>query len=485
METLTENGENAFSTTLNANVDLFVSLVRSIDTEKLIDLLEKSWIQDPELTLKIILYARDRHALGEKFLSFRMMVWLMYRFENLYNLNFKEFVKLGKLHDLLRLIRAKQVLKKNYNVEVDYFIQLLKDGEHSAFKWAPSEGKEFNDIAKIIRQRLNMNAKQYRQFLTAGRKQKFLIEPVLCQRLDQVVDFSKVPSQAMFKYKKTFQKEENHLNQQYKAYLEKVVKGEAKINSGTLMPYQLINQTDETSNILWDDLIKRLENGNTDYLKNSIAVCDVSSSMEIRVGVGVTAMDVAISLSLVLSELSSHRKIITFSQTPTLIEIPNNKNLTEKFSIIRSAPWGMNTDIFAVFKLILEKEIDVKNIFIFTDMQFDKAVTNAANYQTSYDKCCELFNQAGKKIPQVIYWNVAAAQSALPVQNGQAGTALLSGFSTTFFKSFLDGDDITPVGIMKKIINQYNIVYQEEKRELGFIPWSEIEPRLKSKEKRR
>lgn len=484
METITENGENAFFTTANANLDLFASLVRSIETERLIDLLEKSWLQDSELTLKMILYTRDRHATGEKFLSFRMMVWLMYRFENLYHLNLREFVKLGKLHDLLRLIRAKQIMNLNFDEEIDYFIELLKNGDHNAFKWAPSEGKEFSDISKIIRKRLNMNAKDYRRFLTAGRKEKFLIEPILCQRINTEVDFSKVPSQAMLKYKKTFSNEKNHLHEQYSSYLERVQNGEVKINSGTLMPYQLINQTDESSNILWNDLIKKLEGSSNDQLKNSIAICDVSGSMKNSVGQGIQAIDVAISLSLVLAELSSHRKIISFSEEPTLLNIPENTPLIDKVYSIRRAPWGMNTDIIAVFKLILEKEIDVKNIFVFTDMQFDQAVSNKGEFETSYDKCAELFNQVGKRIPQVIYWNVASAQSAFPVQKGKRGTALISGFSSALFKSILNGDDISPLSMMKRIIEPYNIVYQEDERKSGLIPWEKIEPQLRSKEKK-
>lgn len=485
METVTENGENAFSTTSNANLDLFVSLVRSIETERLIVLLEKSWVHDPELTLKMILYARDRYGAGEKFLSFRMMVWLMYRFKNLYSLNLREFVKLGKLHDLLRFIRAKQIMSLNYDEEIDYFIELLKDNNHNAFKWAPSEGKEFNDISKIFRNRLNMNAKQYRQFLTAGRKQKFLIEPILCQKIDTEVNFSKVPSQAMFKYKNTLSSEKNHLHEQYISYLRKVEQGEVKINSGTLMPYQLINETDQASNILWNDLIKNLKNGDNEQLKNSIAICDVSGSMAVSVGQGVSAIDVAISLSLVLAELSNHRKIISFSKEPTLLNIPEDTLLTDKVHMILRAPWGMNTDIIAVFKMILEKEIDVKYIFVFTDMQFDMAVSNNDQYETSYDKCSELFAQVGKKIPQVIYWNVSNSRSAFPVQQGKRGTALLSGFSSALFKSILNGDDISPVTLMKRIIDPYNIVYQVEERKAGLIPWEKIEPKLMSRAKNR
>lgn len=483
METKTENGENAFSTTSDYNLDFFVSLVRSVETNRLIDLLESSWVHNPELTLKMILYARDcRNGGGEKFLSLRMMIWLMCRYEKIYSLNLREFVNMGKLHDLLRLIRVKQFLKLPFGEEIAYFIELLKAGKHNAFKWAPSEGKEFNDIAKIFRHHLNMSAKEYRQFLTAGRKKELLIENILCQKIEGDVDFSKIPSQAMFKYKKSLLKSTHPLHEQYRSYLDKVEKGEAKINTGTLMPYQMINQTDETSNILWNDLIKNLA-GNEE-LKNSIAVCDVSGSMGSFVGGEIKAMDVAISLSLVIAELSSHRQIITFSESPTLLNIPENTRLADKVKYIRNAPWGMNTNILATFKLIFEKNIDVKYIFIFTDMQFDFAVSKSNEFETSYDKCAKIFEEAGRKIPQIIYWNVSSAQTALPVQKGKCGTSLISGFSSALFKSILDGDDISPLAMMKKILNPYKITYQDGiERKPGIIPWDDIEPKIKAKPK--
>lgn len=480
METTTENGENAFSTTTDANLDLFASLIRTTETEKLVDLLEKSWLHNPELTLKMILYTRDcRNGGGEKFLSFRMMAWLMFRFLSVYNANLAEFVKMGKFHDLLRLIRVKQILKLDFEHEIRIFLKALRAENHLAFKWAPSEGKEFSDLSKIFRQRLNMDAKTYRKFLTEGRKKILLVESILCQKLEGTVDFSKIPSQAMMKYRNTFNNEGNFLNSQYQAYLEKVRTGEEKINSGTLMPYQMIKQNDETSDLLWNDLINKID---SEELKNSIAVCDVSGSMDCSVGENISAMDVAISLSLVLAEVSNHRKIITFSAQPTLLDIPV-ASLSEKVNLIRKAPFGMNTDIIAVFKLILEKEIDVKNIFVFTDMQFDYCVTNVREYETSYDKCAKLFDEVGRKIPNVIYWNVSGAQSAHPVQKGKKGVSLLSGFSSALFKSVLDGDDISPLSVMKKVLELYNVVYQEVERRTGLIPWTEIELNLRSKAK--
>lgn len=73
----------------------------------------------------------------------------------------------------------------------------------------------------------------------------------------------------------------------------------------------------------------------------------------------------------------------------------------------------------------------------------------------------ELYEKAGYKRPQIIFWkvNVLSKTSNVPVKFDESGTALISGFSPTILTSVLGGD-LTPERVMLKTINneRYNKV---------------------------
>lgn len=67
--TETENGAIAYSTTQNELLDLFAEIgaLRTSSEKRIIDLFEKSYSENPLLTLKCIFYARDiRGGQGER-----------------------------------------------------------------------------------------------------------------------------------------------------------------------------------------------------------------------------------------------------------------------------------------------------------------------------------------------------------------------------------------------------------------------------------
>lgn len=118
-------------------------------------------------------------------------------------------------------------------------------------------------------------------------------------------------------------------------------------------------------------IAKLAETGN---FKRVTAVCDVSGSMS------GTPMEVAIALGLVVAELTEppfRNKLITFSETPKLHTIRGH-TLAERVADVSHMEWGMNTNLLAVFELILQEATRnrgsqmVEKLFIFSDMQFDE-----------------------------------------------------------------------------------------------------------------
>jgi hypothetical protein len=122
----------------------------------------------------------------------------------------------------------------------------------------------------------------------------------------------------------------------------------------------------------------------------------------------------------------------------------------------------MNTDFVAVFeKLILPMAVEnklsaddmVKNIFVFSDMQFDHAGGDD-RWTTSYERIKKQFQDAGYEMPMLIFWNLAGGRAGYgqtslddddgddaapkPVTAAEEGTALVSGYSQGQMKMFLD-----------------------------------------------
>jgi len=181
-------------------------------------------------------------------------------------------------------------------------------------------------------------------------------------------------------------------------------------------------------------------------------------------------MDVAVSLGLYISERNVgpfQDYFVTFSQNPELQVLKGN--LRERLRQLNSASWGYNTNLEAVFSLILDQA--VKNsvpqdqmptkILILSDMEFDQAVNVRNSWSgevgsewnpTAQEMIEKKYQESGYKIPSIIYWNIQSRGDNMPVKFDKGGTALISGFSPSILKSILKGDIVSPQQIMDETI---------------------------------
>lgn len=313
------------------------------------------------------------------------------------------------------------------------------------------EGVEEAHYAYRIRDRLR------KEVLVPLRKALELPEVYIGHNRWGDIPYNRVASVAMKFYKDKFLK---HDAERFSQYLEDVKSGKAKIAAGALLPHEIImalNDGDggQVAELQWkrmvDDLLQKGK------LKNCMAICDVSGSMD------GTPMEVSVALGLLVSELSEEPwkgKVITFSESPTL-QIIQGDSLMEKTEFVRRMEWGMNTDFQKVFDLILQVAVDgklkedemIKRVFVFSDMEFDQASTNP--WETDYKAIERKFKEKGyeKVIPEVVFWNLRYSK-ATPVPAREKGVALVSGYSKNLMKLFLDGDGIVdPVSIMEAAIS--------------------------------
>ncbi|PQQ11195.1 uncharacterized protein Pyn_13966 [Prunus yedoensis var. nudiflora] len=251
-----------------------------------------------------------------------------------------------------------------------------------------------------------------------------------------------------------------HDEERFKKYLEDVKAGKAKIAAGALLPHEIIKSLEEgdvgeVAELQWKRMVEdMLKLGK---MKNCLAVCDVSGSM-----CG-TPMEVAISLGLLVSELSEDPwkgLVITFSADPEL-HLVKGDDLKTKCQFVRDMDWGMNTDFQKVFDLLLRVAVKgnlkpenmIKRVLVFSDMEFDEASPNS--WETDYDVIQEKFRDHGygNVIPQLVFWNLRHSRST-PVPGNQPGVALLSGFSKNLLKLFMDNDgEIRPDEFMELAIS--------------------------------
>ena len=136
--------------------------------------------------------------------------------------------------------------------------------------------------------------------------------------------------------------------------------------------------------------------------------------------------------------------------TPEIVDLSRGKNLYEKLRIAKQYNEVANTNVEAVFDLILTSAIENKmtqedlpaNILIISDMEFDAcASASGGGYwsvnpltNTLFEEIGKKYEAAGYKMPRLVFWNVCSRTNTIPVKENDLGVALVSGFSVNIAK---------------------------------------------------
>jgi len=139
---------------------------------------------------------------------------------------------------------------------------------------------------------------------------------------------------------------------------------------------------------------------------------------------------------------------ITFSCCPELVSF-EGVDIVDKFNRCRKAYWGYNTNIEAVFNLLLriakKEKVDPKDLptrlYIFSDMEFDAGLEleSKDEINTLLDSIAKKWEAEGYELPQLIFWNLDARNNTIPAIGGRF--AYISGFSMSMIESILSGKD--------------------------------------------
>lgn len=451
--TYTENGAITPSNTGNAIIDFFFhsAAMREADTNRIIDMWDKAFKEDPQTALRILFYVRDvRGGQGERRV-FRIITKHMLNNKDTLNWlcnNASLIPEYGRWDDLVYLTYESRGTKFEKNGLIiignrlwnDY--SLINTSQVSLLaKWMPSENASSiitRNMAKYFINKFNCSPKDYRKVLSAIRKYLRIVETNLTKKDYKSIDYSIVPSKANLKYRNAFLRNDYY---RYTEYINKVNKGEAKINASILYPYEIVDKLINYSSFLSKEEVKTLNtlwNNLPDYVNdlNGIVVADTSGSMYGR------PMSISISLAIYIAEHNKNKAFkdyfISFSQLPKFHKITGN-NLSERCNSVQLGDMA-NTNIQAVFEMMLSraKEYKVsiedmpKFILIISDMEFDRASKN--NSLSNFENIRKQYQNADYPMPTLVFWNVNSRNNHTPVTINDRGVVLISGCSPVIMK---------------------------------------------------
>lgn len=455
--TTTENGMAAYHSTNSAIVDLFGKLgsARNYSSTQLITLFDHALLENEELSLRVLAYLRDvRGGMGER-KTFRELVKYVATIKEVKS--FDKFIKLipviGRWDDVLSLFDTKY--ERN---ALSLISHALNNNDSLCAKWMPRRNTKNNISAAKIAKYMKLTPYAYRKLLA---KLSNTVEQNICSNNFSEIEYSHVPSIAQKMHSRTFAK---HDQKRYQDYKDTLAAGKSKINANAIFPYDVIRNRDrEIANAQW----KALPNYLVGDTSNILPIIDVSGSMGITISKNLTAMDVAISLGVYVSqringEFKDH--YITFSNYPTLQRFDSSKDILDVVDYVRRSEWGMTTNLEAVFKLILNKAVKAniakenmpETIIIFSDMQFNECANN--NSSDVMEMIEALYHKHNYDVPKLVFWNLAASNSSMPITIDNDGTVLVSGFSPALMKSVLSCKSFNPMQLVLDLvmIDRYN-----------------------------
>jgi len=457
-EARTENGMKARLGTANASTDLFFKIGASRGKD-IIPQFVSAYVEDPDRAMRIAQWSRDvRGGAGERRLFIDIVQYLMNTDEDKAISLIQKVPELGRWKDLVDIDYSSLNVR---NVAFELIKEALNADNGLCAKWMPRKGA----FSATLRKYLGWTPKFYRKRLVELTK---VVETQMCDKEWDEIEFQKVPSLAIARYRKAFFKNSNT----FEAYVEALKSGDTKVNAGAVYPYDVIKGVNaykygvnrvESDFIVaqWDSLENLIGD------RNILPMIDVSGSMNQNVGANknLNIMDVAVSLGLYCADKNTGKfkdTFLTFSESPQLLTVKGT--ILDKIQQTVRSKWGMNTNLVKAFDQLLyvaqngkvDQDEMPEMLIIFSDMQFDRC---AKFDDSAMDMIKRTYANAGYELPQIVFWNLKAHEN-VPVKFNTNGVALVSGFSPSILKSITSGnlEEFSPVSIMDEaiMVDRYN-----------------------------
>lgn len=480
-------------------ISIFFKGVRGLSAPQLYEYLKVSAKENLTDTFILTFQLRDcRGGKGERDLGRKAMTWLFINYPNEFRKVLPLVGEYGRYDDYLFLfprvlkLDDPRFVRENYLSSVESLFEArslqndvvlflankmkedlvkMKAGESCSLcsKWMPTEGDSLDaeyGVFKTLATALKTSPKNLRvRYNTPLRAYLNIIERLMCGNKWEDIDFSKVPSCAMKKLKKAFQKHDEKRFLEWKGELKS---GNTKVNAKVLYPHEIVkemrkeNKGDELLEAQWKVLVDEVRSKGK--MKDVVAVIDTSSSMSCN---DYLPLDVAVAMGLIISEVVDgpfQGHLISFNSNPKFTVIPD-VDLFSRFKRVRDMDWGGSTNLEGTFKLILERgkkcgltqEDMPKTLIICSDMEFNMV---SGSQETNMERINSMYKTAGYERPKIVFWNLNGASKSFPITVDENNTAMISGFSPSILKSILYGDEFSPYSIMRNALDdtRYDMV---------------------------
>ena len=483
---LTENGAFAYdSTAQGALLDLFsqIGALRPRTESEIARKFAAAFREDKLLATKMLFYAGDirEGGLGER-RTFRICLrWMADNHPAIVVKNIHLIPYFNRFDSLFVLIGTEcesimwELIAKTLT-EDTRAMKASRNGKHVPAsllaKWMPSENTssvKTRDLANKAMKALRLSPRTYRKMLSALRKHINVTERMMSAGEWGAIDYAKVPSYAMHNYGSAFAK---HDHERFDAYLKSVSKGEAKINSSVLYPYDLVEKYlgsyysgygvragDCRVAAEEDAVVEAQWKAMPNYLTkpvNAVVMADVSGSMSGR------PMATSIGLATYFAQHNTgwyRNQYMSFTDSPHFINIPEGASLLECVKKVASAGVGYGTNLQAAFNEILNTAVRYripakdmpKTLVVISDMEIDKYMRPGRHWD--FLKTMEArFNANGYKLPKIVMWNVNARKDTVLSQD--ENTIFISGQSASSFKTLCQNlDGVTAYDLMLQVLN--------------------------------
>lgn len=484
----TENGGIKLKSTKSMVYDMFAfgGAYRTRSNKDCILLFKNAIEENPLLGLKCLFYLRDcRSGQGERRFFRVCLNWLAKNYPGTVLNNLENISFYGRWDDLYCLV--------NTPVEKDMFAAIRKqinlDLESKTpslcAKWLKSENtssQESCELGNRTRKALGLSHKEYRKILSHLRAKINIVERLMSSGRWDLIEFDKLPSKAGFVYKNAFARRDI-IKEKYAAF---VTDKNTKVNAKTLYPYEVVAEAlklfrtgsywnmrnlpalDDTNRLMINKYWDNLENYFQEVAFNGIAVIDTSGSMYGQ------PLDVAISLGLYCADKAKgpfHDHFISFSSRPQFIKC-EGIDFVDKVHRIYSYNLCENTNLEATFDLVLNTAIQnhlsqddlPASLIIISDMEIDVACgyyswgrsRTSPSTETTMATIRRKWEQAGYKVPHLIYWNVNARNNTILDENSD--TTYVSGMSPVIFEQIMQGKTGLDLMLAKLNSDRYSAI---------------------------
>lgn len=469
VKTYTENGAVARNSTGSALLDLYgtIGAMRSRTEEDIVSAFKRAYKENPLYATKMLFYARNFRGgsgLGERNTARICMKWVAENHSRTMERNLSNVVKFGRVDDLYVFVGTpvENAMWAYMKAVIYNDLQNMKNHKSAslAAKWLKSintSSAESRALGRKTAAAFGLTEPQYRKMLSTMRKYLDVVEVAMSSNKWDSINYEAVPSYAMKKYKKAFK---THCPNLFENYLSKIERGEAKINAGTLYPYDLVKpyihsrNEDRVIEAQWNSLPNYIEGRN-----NVLVMADVSGSMTCD---ACRPMAASVGLAIYFAERNHgdfKNLYMTFSSNPSYIKINPNSSLCSKVRAVMNTGVGYSTNLEKAFMKVLDtatfnripQEDMPKAIVVISDMEIDK-------YHRGYglDFVTEMvgrFRSRGYEMPKLVLWNVEARNNTFHAAKTNPYVQFASGSAASTFKAILETIGLNAYEAMMKTLN--------------------------------